>query len=82
MLTGRISGMRLGFCSVYQTPANSRRLAEFAAGARPPAQFDRSQFVFSVGGQFRNTASSESSWRNLSRRFAKSVLLLTSTRCE
>jgi hypothetical protein len=45
MLTGRISGMRLGFCRVYQTPANSRRLAEFAAGARPPAQFGTVQSI-------------------------------------
>ena len=32
-------------CQRYQTPANFRRLAEFASGARFPAQFDWAQFV-------------------------------------
>ena len=48
----------------YQTPVNIRRLAKIAlrrvASASRPAQFGRSQFVLSVGGQFHNSAWSES----------------------
>ena len=80
MATSRSSRMWLGFGSVTRHPQTFRRLARFAlrrvASASRPAQFGRSQSVFSVVGRFHNSALSVSSLRDLSRRFAKSALLL------
>ncbi len=65
----------------YQTSANLCPLAKFAVRLAPsascPARCGRSQSVFSVVRRFRNSALSVSSLRDLSQRFAKSVLLPT-----
>src|ERR1700693_2908058 len=80
MATSRTSRMWLGFGSVARHPQTSVawiNLPCVVLQVPRPAQFGRSQSVFSVVGRFHNSALSVSPLRDLSRRFAKSALLLT-----
>jgi hypothetical protein len=81
MVTGRSSRMWLGFGQRCQTSVNGRHLAEFAlhrvAIARCPTHFGRLQSVFRSVGDFKIAHCRSPLLRNLSRRFAESVLLLT-----
>ena len=69
-----------------QTSVNIRRLTRIAlrraASASRPAQFCRSRFVFSVGGQFHNSALSESSFEGFITTICQVCALADPHRCQ
>jgi hypothetical protein len=65
----------------HQTPANIRRLVDFVASGFRPAQSGWPHLVFSVGGQFHNSALSESSFEGFITTICRICTLVDPRRC-